>query len=58
MPRHIKTYEQEAVTNRTLREKESKEIQTDIEEFLKRGGAIDVLCESECKSAEESGWEI
>ena len=58
MSKHIKTYEEEVITNRTLREKESAEIQKDIEEFLKRGGAIDVLCESECKSAEESGWEI
>ena len=58
MPRHIKTYEQEAVTNRTLREKEIKEIQTDIEEFIKNGGEIKVLPPCTCSIEEKSLHEI
>lgn len=58
MTKHIKTYEQEPVTNRTLREKESKEIQMDIEEFLKNGGEIQVLPPCKCSIEEKSQHEI
>ena len=58
MAKHIKTYEQETVTNRTLREKESREIQTDIEEFLKNGGEIKVLPPCTCSIEEKSQHEI